>query len=60
MLIGDRHHDVEGGNANGVPVIFVEWGFSDTHEGDEAAFRAASPDELRALHQRHAEREVAS
>lgn len=49
VLIGDRHHDVEGGNANGVPVIFVEWGFSDTHEGDEAAFRAASPDELRAL-----------
>ena len=49
VLIGDRHHDVEGGNANGVPVIFVEWGFSDAHEGDDAAFRAASVDELRAL-----------
>ena len=31
------------------PVIFVEWGFSDPNEGDEAAFRAASVDELRAL-----------
>lgn len=49
ILIGDRHHDVAGGNANDVPVIFVEWGFSDSHEGDEAAFRAASPDELRSL-----------
>ncbi|WP_217176985.1 HAD hydrolase-like protein [Streptomyces sp. AC495_CC817] len=49
VLVGDRHHDVEGGNVNGVPVIFVEWGFSDAHEGDEAAFRAASADQLRAL-----------
>jgi phosphoglycolate phosphatase len=49
VLVGDRHHDVEGGNANGVPVIFVEWGFSDSHEGDEAAFRVASVDDLRAL-----------
>ncbi|WP_341976626.1 HAD hydrolase-like protein [Microbacterium sp. LTA6] len=49
VLIGDRHHDAEGGNANGVPVIFVEWGFSDLHEGDEAAFRAATVEELRAL-----------
>lgn len=49
VLIGDRHHDVEGGNANGVPVIFVDWGFSDESEGDEAAFRVSSMDELRAL-----------
>ncbi|WEK61585.1 MAG: HAD hydrolase-like protein [Candidatus Microbacterium colombiense] len=49
VLIGDRHHDVEGGNANDVPVIFVEWGFSEQHEGDDAAFRASTVDELRAL-----------
>lgn len=49
VLVGDRHHDVEGGGANGVPVIFAEWGFSDAHEGDDAAFRVASADELRAL-----------
>lgn len=49
VLIGDRHHDVEGGNANDVPVVFVDWGFSDAHEGDDAAFRAASAEELRGL-----------
>ncbi|WP_243228380.1 HAD hydrolase-like protein [Microbacterium sp. CIAB417] len=49
VLIGDRHHDVEGGAANGVPVIFVEWGFSDPVEGDDAAFRAANVGELRSL-----------
>ncbi|MFJ4172590.1 HAD hydrolase-like protein [Microbacterium sp. NPDC089696] len=49
VLIGDRHHDVEGGNANGVPVVFVDWGFSDAHEGDEAAFRVTSAAELRSL-----------
>ena len=49
VLIGDRHHDVEGGKANGVPVIFVGWGFSDAHEGDEAEFRVATVSELRAL-----------
>lgn len=49
VLVGDRHHDVEGGNANGVPVIFVEWGFSEHSEGDDAAFRAATVEELRAL-----------
>ncbi|EED6225619.1 phosphatase, partial [Salmonella enterica subsp. enterica serovar Haifa] len=43
------HHDVEGGDANDVPVIFVEWGFSDPHEGDAAAFRVATVAELRAL-----------
>lgn len=49
VLIGDRHHDVEGGKANGVPVIFVEWGFSNSHEGDEAEFRVTTVAELRAL-----------
>ncbi|WP_152176346.1 HAD hydrolase-like protein, partial [Mycobacterium tuberculosis] len=49
VLVGDRHHDVEGGLANGVPVIFVGWGFSDPHEGDDAAFRVSTVDELRAL-----------
>lgn len=49
VLIGDRHHDVEGGDANGVPVIFVEWGFSDKHEGDDAAHRVSTVAELRTL-----------
>jgi len=49
VLIGDRHHDVDGGAANDVPVIFVDWGFSDSHEGDDAAYRVSTADELRAL-----------
>lgn len=58
VLIGDRHHDVEGGDANGVPVVFVDWGFSDAHEGDGAAYRVASVDELRSLLLPHPEAAV--
>jgi phosphoglycolate phosphatase len=36
VLVGDRHHDVEGGAEQGVPVIFVRWGFSWPHEADGA------------------------
>lgn len=32
VLIGDRHHDVEGAAALGVPTIFVSWGFSEDGE----------------------------
>lgn len=36
VLVGDRHHDVEGAAAHGVPVIFVRWGFSWPHESEGA------------------------
>ncbi len=49
VLVGDRHHDVEGGAAQGVPVIFVRWGFSWPHEADGAAASVETIDELRAL-----------
>ena len=49
VLIGDRHHDVEGGAAQGVPVIFVRWGFSWPHESEGAAAVVENADELRAL-----------
>lgn len=49
VLIGDRHHDVEGGAANGVPVIFVSWGFSWPHEAEGAAAVVDTADQLRAL-----------
>jgi phosphoglycolate phosphatase len=49
VLIGDRHHDVEGGTANDVPVIFVRWGFSWPHESDGAQAAVETADELRAL-----------
>ncbi len=49
VLVGDRHHDVEGAAEFGIPVIFSEWGFGDAAEGVSAAFRAADADALRPL-----------
>jgi len=49
VLVGDRHHDVEGGAANDVPVIFVRWGFSWPHESEGAQAVVDTPDALRRL-----------
>ncbi len=49
VLVGDRHHDVDGGVANGVPVIFVRWGFSWPHESDGAVAAVEDAAQLRAL-----------
>jgi phosphoglycolate phosphatase len=49
VLIGDRHHDVEGGVEQDVPVIFVRWGFSWPHESEGAQAAVETVDELRAL-----------
>lgn len=49
VLVGDRHHDVEGGAVHGVPVIFVRWGFSWPHEADGAQAAVDDVDELRRL-----------
>lgn len=49
VLIGDRHHDVEGGAAHDVPVVFVNWGFSWPHESEGAAAVVDTAADLRAL-----------
>ncbi|MDU0366853.1 HAD hydrolase-like protein [Microbacterium sp. NPDC089180] len=49
VLIGDRHHDVEGGADAGVPVIFVRWGFSWPHEADGAQAAVDDVAQLRSL-----------
>lgn len=49
VLVGDRHHDVEGGAEHDVPVVFVRWGFSWPHEADGAQAAVNTPGELRAL-----------
>ncbi|MFF0910727.1 HAD hydrolase-like protein [Microbacterium enclense] len=49
VLIGDRHHDVEGGAIAGVPVVFVRWGFSWPHEADGSVAAVDNADELRAV-----------
>lgn len=32
VMVGDRHHDVEGATANGIPVILVGWGYGQPGE----------------------------
>ena len=49
VLVGDRHHDVDGGAEQGVPVIFVRWGFSWPHESEGAQAVVDDVDQLRAL-----------
>jgi phosphoglycolate phosphatase len=49
VLVGDRHHDVEGGAEHAVPVIFVRWGFSWPHEADGAQAVVEDVDQLRRL-----------
>ncbi|WP_417563149.1 HAD hydrolase-like protein [Microbacterium sp.] len=49
VLVGDRHHDVDGAAEHGIPVIFVRWGFSWPHEADGAQAVVETVDELRAL-----------
>jgi phosphoglycolate phosphatase len=49
VLVGDRHHDVDGGAVHGVPVIFVRWGFSWPHESEGASAVADDIHDLRAL-----------
>ncbi|WP_396655953.1 HAD hydrolase-like protein [Microbacterium sp.] len=49
VLVGDRHHDIDGGAVHGVPVIFVRWGFSWPHEAEGAQASVDDVDQLRAL-----------
>jgi phosphoglycolate phosphatase len=32
VMVGDRHHDVEGAAAHGVPTLFVRWGYGSPAE----------------------------
>jgi len=49
VLIGDRHHDVDGAAEHGIPVIFSEWGFGQPAEAEGAQARAAAPADLPGL-----------
>lgn len=49
VLVGDRHHDIEGAAVHGIPVIFVRWGFSWPYESDGAQAAVDSVAQLRAL-----------
>jgi phosphoglycolate phosphatase len=49
VLVGDRIHDIEGAAANGVPTIFVDWGYGSADEQSGAIAVAHSPAELQSL-----------
>ncbi len=49
VLVGDRHHDIDGGAAHGVPTIFVQWGYGSVEEQAGAIAVASDPDELALL-----------
>lgn len=49
VLIGDRHHDIEGAREHDVPVIFVRWGFSWPHESEGAQAAVDTAEQLRDL-----------
>jgi phosphoglycolate phosphatase len=46
VMIGDRKHDVEGAAANGIPTIYVDWGYGSAAEQDGAIEVVSSPSEL--------------
>ena len=46
VMVGDRHHDVEGAAAHGVPTVFVTWGYGRDEEAAGAAAVARTADEL--------------
>ena len=46
VLVGDRHHDVEGAAAHGVPTIFVTWGYGAPAEAAGAVTVVDTPDQL--------------
>lgn len=51
ILIGDRIHDVEGAEANGISVIGVRWGYGEDSEFDSPVVQAVATDvaELREM-----------
>ena len=49
VLIGDRHHDVDGAAEQQIPAIFVRWGFGWPHEADGAQAAVDDVAQLRDL-----------
>ena len=49
IMVGDRHHDVEGAHERGIPTFFVTWGYGSPAEQVGAVGAAETPRELAAL-----------
>ena len=46
IMVGDRDYDVEGAAANGIPTIFVEWGYGTEGESESAIATVDTPGKL--------------
>jgi phosphoglycolate phosphatase len=46
IMVGDRDYDIEGAQANGIPAIYVEWGYGHEGEQEGAIATVGAPDEL--------------
>ena len=46
VMVGDRKHDVEGAAANGIPAIYVDWGYGSVAEREGAIAVVSSPAQL--------------
>ena len=46
IMVGDRFYDVEGAAANGLPTIFVDWGYGSPAEQVGAVAVVSTPAEL--------------
>ncbi len=49
VMIGDRHHDIDGAHANGLRAIGVTWGFGSRAELAHADALVDQPDDIRAM-----------
>lgn len=49
VLVGDRHHDIEGAASHGIPTIMVEWGYGSPAESAGATAIVHSTDQLQSL-----------
>jgi phosphoglycolate phosphatase len=49
VLVGDRKHDVEGAAANGLPTIFVDWGYGSADEQAGTIAVVQTPADLQRL-----------
>ncbi|MER7797162.1 HAD hydrolase-like protein [Microbacterium sp. NPDC096154] len=49
VLVGDRHHDVDGAAEHGIPVVFVRWGFGNPGEEEGAQAVVDDASQLRDL-----------
>ena len=49
VLVGDRHHDIDGAADHDIPVVFVRWGFSWPHESEGAQATVDTVAELREI-----------